>query len=49
MAIECLKTAIEKFEEEEKNIDKENADYKKSVSIYELLKENLENVKKDNN
>ena len=49
MAIECLKTTIEKFEEEEKNIDKENADYKKSVSIYELLKENLENVKKDNN
>ena len=48
-SIEIYKEAIEKFEKGEKNADNESIDFKKSLSIYELMKENLNYIENEIN
>ena len=41
-AIELAKSTIQKFDKEAKNLDEEDDDVKYAMSIYNLMKENLD-------
>ena len=41
-AIDLAKSTIQKFDKEAKNLNEEDDDVKDAMSIYDLMKENLE-------